>query len=79
MKIGEMRLTEWGNTIMNLTLRQLVFLEHEMEKIVDSKDRDSEDRSYVSSILGRIEGEIEWEKEKHEQQNGSDKPTELFS
>lgn len=64
---------------MNLTLRQLVFLEHEMEKIVDSKDRDSEDRSHASSILGRIEGEIEWEEEQHEEFNGSDNPTEQFS
>jgi hypothetical protein len=64
---------------MDLTLRQLVFLEHEMEQIMDDPDRDSEDRSHASSILGRIEGEIEWEEEQHEQQNGSDKPTELFS
>lgn len=67
MKIGEMRLTEWGNTIMNLTLRQLVFLEYEMEQVVDSKDRDSEDRSYASSVLERIEGEIECEEERHKE------------
>lgn len=79
MKIGEMRLTEWGNTIMNLTLRQLVFLEHEMEKIVDSKDRDSEDRSHASSVLERIEGEIEWEQERHKEVNDFESPTELFS
>ena len=72
MKIGEMRLTEWGNTIMNLTLRQLVFLEHEMEKIADSKDRDSEDRSHASSVLERIEGEIEWEEEQHGDLNAPD-------
>ena len=64
---------------MDLTLRQLVFLEHEMEKIVDSKDRDSEDRSHASSILGRIEGEIEWEEEQHDDVNSNGKPTELFS
>lgn len=65
MKIGEMRLTEWGNTIMNLTLRQLVFLEHEMEKIVDSKDRDSGDRSHASSVLERIEEELQRKEEQH--------------
>ena len=65
MKIGEMRLTEWGNTIMNLTLRQLVFLEHEMEQIVDSKDRDSEDRSHTSSVLERIEEELQRKEEQH--------------
>lgn len=79
MKIGEMRLTEWGNTIMNLTLRQLVFLEHEMEKIADSKDRDSEDRSHASSVLERIEGEIEWEQERYKEVNEFESPTELFS
>ena len=64
---------------MNLTPRQLVFLKDEMEKIVDSKDRDSEDRSHASSVLGRIEGELEWEEEQHEEANGAEKPTELFS
>ena len=52
---------------MDLTLRQLVFLEHEMEQIMDSDERDSEDRSHASSILGRIEGEIEWEEEQHDE------------
>ena len=64
---------------MDLTLRQLVFLEHEMEQIMDSDDRDHEDRSHASSILGRIEGEIEWEEEQHDDLNGNGKPTELFS
>jgi len=64
---------------MGLTLRQLVFLEHEMEQVVDSKDRDSEDRSHAPSVLERIEGEIEWEEEQHEDMNGNSKPAELFS
>jgi hypothetical protein len=63
---------------MDLTLRQLAFLEHEMEQIIDDSTRDSEDRSHASSILGRIEGEIEWEEEQHDELNGSE-PTELFS
>ncbi|WP_160162946.1 hypothetical protein [Halorubrum distributum] len=48
---------------MDLTLRQLVFLEHEMEKIVDSKDRDLEGRSHASSVLERIKEELQQKKE----------------
>ena len=50
---------------MDLTLRQLVFLEHEMEEIADSKDRDSEDRSHASSVLERIEEELKRKEEQH--------------
>lgn len=64
---------------MDLTLRQLAFLEHEMEQIMDSDERDSEDRSHASSILGRIEGEIEWEEERHKEVSDFESPTELFS
>jgi len=34
-----------------------------MEQIIEADDRDPEDKSHASSILGRVEGEIEWEKE----------------
>lgn len=64
---------------MNLTPRQLAFLEHEMEEIKNDSDRDSEDRSHASSVLGRIEGELEWEEEQHKEVNDSESPTELFS
>ncbi|WP_158283848.1 hypothetical protein [Halorubrum sp. PV6] len=50
---------------MDLTLRQLVFLEHEMEKIVNSKDRDSEGRSYASSVLERVEEELQRKEGQH--------------
>ncbi len=48
---------------MDLNTRLLAFLEHEMQQIVDDRDRDSEDRHNASTILGRIEGEMEWEQE----------------
>jgi hypothetical protein len=50
-----------------------------MEQIVDSKERDSEDRSHASSILGRIEGEIELEEERYKEVSDFESPTELFS
>lgn len=50
---------------MDLTPRQLAFLEHEMENIIEADDRDFEDKSHASSILGRVEGEIEWEKDQN--------------
>ena len=50
---------------MDLTPRQLAFLEHEMKVIVDDSDRDSEDRSHASGILERIEGELERKEESH--------------
>lgn len=62
---------------VELNPRLLAFLKHEMEKIMDDRDRDSEDRSPASSVLGRIEGEIEWEKD--QKRNGDNKATELSS
>jgi|GEM_PF-2810573 hypothetical protein len=50
---------------MELTPRLLAFLEHEMEQIKDDRDRRAEDRKHASSVLGRIEGEIAWEKKQH--------------
>ena len=65
---------------MDLTLRQLVFLEHEMTQIIESDDRDYEDKSHASSILGRVEGEIEWEEEQtYNGERDADLPEEIFS
>ena len=60
---------------MDLNPRLLSFLKHEMEQIKDDKDRPGEDRKHASSVLGRIEGEIEMNKESHEEVNAK----ELFS
>lgn len=62
---------------MELTPRLLAFLAHEMEEIKDDKSRDSEDRHHASSVLGRIEGEMEWEQNQH--LNGDADPEELFA
>lgn len=62
---------------MDFTPRQLAFLEHEMTQIIEADDRDGEDKAHASSVLGRVEGEIEWEKEQH--QNGVDDSAELFA
>ena len=62
---------------MNLTPRQLAFLEHELTQIIEADDRDHEDKAHASSILGRVEGEIEWEKE--QQLNGDAEAEELFA
>lgn len=50
---------------MDLTLRQLVFLEHEMKQVVDSKERDSEDQSHASSVLEHIEEELQLKEEQN--------------
>jgi hypothetical protein len=47
---------------MELSPRLLAFLKHEMEQIKDDPERDMEDRSHASSVLGKVEGEVEWEK-----------------
>jgi hypothetical protein len=61
---------------VDLNPRLLAFLEHEMKKVKNDKSRPSEDRHHASSVLGRIEGELEWE----EEQNTNNGPTEeLFS
>lgn len=61
---------------MDLTPRQLAFLEHEMKQIIESDDRDYEDKSHASTILGRVNGDIEWEKEQH--LNGNTTTDEIF-
>ncbi|UBF19747.1 hypothetical protein M1M41_gp086 [Halorubrum sodomense tailed virus 4] len=62
---------------MQFTPKHLAFLEHEMEQIKDDPDRDYEDRTIASEIFGKVEGEIEWEKER--QHNGNVSPEEIFS
>jgi hypothetical protein len=62
---------------MELSPRQLAFLEHELEHIKDDPDRDYDDRTIAAEIFGKIEGEIEWEKEQH--LNGESSVEELFS
>ena len=53
---------------MELSLRLLAFLEHEMEKIKNDQERDTEDRHHASSVLGRIEADLEWEQDQHTDQ-----------
>ena len=60
---------------MDLNPRLLAFLEHEMRKIKNDQERSAEDRKHASSVLGRIEGEIEMNKQSHEDLNAE----ELFS
>ncbi|WP_218927243.1 hypothetical protein [Halosimplex rubrum] len=45
--------------------RLLAFLKHEMEEIKNDPDRSLEDRNHASSVLGKVNGEIEWEKEQN--------------
>ena len=60
---------------MDLNPRLLAFLEHEMKKVKNDRGRPQEDRKHASSVLGRIEGEIEINEESHEELNAE----ELFS
>jgi len=62
---------------MQFTPKQLAFLEHELEAIKDNPDRDYEDRTIAAEIFGKVEGEIEWEKQQH--LNGNISPEEIFS
>ncbi|UBF21669.1 hypothetical protein HJTV-2_gp49 [Haloarcula virus HJTV-2] len=62
---------------MELTPKQLAFLEHELEHIKDNPDRDYEDRTIAAELYGKISGEIEWEKQQH--LNGNISPEEIFS
>ncbi|UBF19623.1 hypothetical protein HRTV-10_gp39 [Halorubrum tailed virus 10] len=62
---------------MQLSPKHLAFLEHELEQIKDNPDRDYEDRTIASEIFGKVEGEIEWEKER--QHNGDVSHEEIFS
>lgn len=64
---------------MELTVRQLAFLEHEMTEIKNDRNRPSEDRSHASSVLGRIEEVIEHEKEENAEGTVEAEATELFS
>lgn len=51
-----------------------------MKQIKEDSTRDMEDREHASTVLGCIEGEIEWEKEQNSDLNGSDLDVgELFS
>lgn len=47
----------------NLSVRELAFLEHEMEQIKNDSSRPGEDRELASGILGCAQAEIEWEEE----------------
>ncbi|QIR31205.1 hypothetical protein M1M18_gp095 [Halorubrum virus Serpecor1] len=62
---------------MELTPQQLAFLEHEMEHIKDDPNRDYEDRNLAAELYGKVSGEIEWEKQQH--QNGNVPAEEIFS
>lgn len=53
---------------MDLTTRQLAWLHHEMEEVLNS-DRPDEDKAIASSIYGRAQGELEWEEQ--QQYNGT--------
>jgi hypothetical protein len=62
---------------MDLSPRLLAFLEHEMKQIMEDPDRDLEDREHASTVLGRIEGEIEYEKEQQLKEDAE--ASELFA
>jgi len=61
---------------MDFSPRILAFLEHEMKEIKNDPTRSGADRKHASTVLGRIEGELEWEAEHN--LNGSDETPELF-
>jgi hypothetical protein len=61
---------------VDLNPRLLAFLKHEMEQIKNDDSRPGEDRHHASSVLGRIDGELEWEEEKNTNNGPSG---ELFS
>lgn len=54
---------------MDLNPRLLAFLEHEMKKIKNDKNRRSEIRHNASSVLGRVEADLEMEHKKHAESN----------
>lgn len=62
---------------MDLSPRLLDFLEHEMKQIMEDSHRDLEDREHASAVLGRIEGEIEYEKEQQLKEDAE--ASELFA
>ena len=53
---------------MEFSPRILAFLEHEMEEIKEDRERSQEARKHASTVLGRIEGEIEMNKRQHNDQ-----------
>jgi hypothetical protein len=46
---------------MNLSVRHFAFIRQEMEQIKDDSARHSEDRHLAAEIMGKAQGEIEWE------------------
>lgn len=50
---------------MDLSAPELAFIEAEMKSIMNDDSRDGEDRMYASAVLGKAEGDIEFEKESH--------------
>lgn len=53
---------------MEFSPRILAFLEHEMREIKNDTSRANEDRSHASTVLGRIEGEIEMNQRQQQKQ-----------
>jgi hypothetical protein len=50
---------------MELSNPELAFIEAELESIMDDPSRDGEDRMFASSILGKVQGDVEFEKDQH--------------
>jgi hypothetical protein len=46
---------------MNLSVRHFAFIRQEMKEIKDDVSRHSEERHLAAEIMGKVEGEIEWE------------------
>lgn len=61
---------------MELSPRLLAFLEYEMKEIKNDRDRDNEDRQHASSILGKVQAELEGD---HNSDQSDVRATELFS
>lgn len=49
---------------MEFSPRILAFLQYEMREIKNDRDRPQEERTHASTVLGRIEGEIEINQER---------------
>jgi len=60
---------------MEFNPRILAFLQYEMKQIKNNPNRDTEDREHASTVLGCIEGELEYREEHY---NGETNPTELL-
>lgn len=50
---------------MDLNARQYAFLQLEMSSIKEDSSRHSEDRHLAAEIMGKAEGELEWEAEQN--------------